>query len=67
MILVPSPLPEPVLLLTSAATQAILGDHRDLWRDRLMVVMAWSGIELFQSVGVDRFQASAESTPVVGT
>lgn len=25
-----------------------------------MVVMAWSGIELFQSVGVSRFQASAE-------
>jgi hypothetical protein len=28
-----------------------------------MVVMAWFGIELFQSVGVGRFQASAEPTP----
>ena len=28
-----------------------------------MVAMAWSGIELFQGVGVGRFQPSAESTP----
>jgi hypothetical protein len=31
-----------------------------------MVIMAWSGIELYQSVGVGRFQASAESTPAAG-
>jgi hypothetical protein len=31
-----------------------------------MVVMAWSGIELFQSVGIGRVHASTEPTPAVG-
>ena len=31
-----------------------------------MVVMAWSGIELFQSVGLDRDRASAVPTPAAG-
>jgi hypothetical protein len=31
-----------------------------------MVIMAWSGIELFQSVGTGRFQASAAPTTAAG-